>query len=287
MTSVPYSSRSKQSVNSLTNTNVAPSPTDNDVLTYKSATNSWINQSIAAGSAINAQTIDITDNNANTTLYPVLTSGVGVSQILNIDSLARPISVNPSTGDLCVVDTLKIDQLRVAVGKRAGEVNQLGGATAVGQLAGNDSQGKNAVAIGFQAGQTSQLGIAVGSNAGNAGQAISAVAIGVSAGNLTQNTEAIAIGFNAATTLQGQRAIAIGSAAGNISQGRNSIAIGEATASLNQPNNQIFINASGTAVNGANGAALYINPIRGVAHGIGVGVMKYDPVLFEVTYSTT
>tara|TARA_R110000803_G_scaffold64120_1_gene124998 strand:- start:2242 stop:3105 length:864 start_codon:yes stop_codon:yes gene_type:complete len=287
MTSVPYSTRKSQSVNSLTNTNIAPSPTDNDVLTYKSSTNSWINQSIAGGSAINAQTIDITDNNTDTTLYIVLTDNAGVTQSLNVDSITTPISVNPNTGDLNVVDTLKLDQLRVAVGKRAGAINQLGGATALGQLAGNDNQGKNAVAVGFQAGQTEQLGIAVGSNAGNANQALGALAIGVSAGNAGQGRSTVAIGINAATTSQGDGAIAIGSASGNLVQGTSSIAIGKDAASLNQPANQIFISASGTPVNGANTSACYINPIRGVAHGIGVGVMKYDPVLFEVTYSTT
>ena len=28
-------------------------------------------------------------------------------------------------------------------------------------------------------------------------------------------------------------------------------------------------------------------PIRGVAHGLGVGVLKYDTTTFEITYSTT
>jgi hypothetical protein len=31
----------------------------------------------------------------------------------------------------------------------------------------------------------------------------------------------------------------------------------------------------------------FIKPIRGVAHGIGVGLTKYDPTTGELTYSTT
>tara|TARA_R110002153_G_scaffold87603_1_gene216451 strand:- start:5759 stop:6622 length:864 start_codon:yes stop_codon:yes gene_type:complete len=287
MTSVPYSTRKTQSVNSLTNANIAPTPTDNDVLTYKSATNSWINQSIAGGSAINAQTVDITDNNTDTTLYIVLTDNAGVNQSLNVDSMTTPISVNPSTGDLNVVDTLVVNDTQVRCGKSAGSSLQGVGCVAVGQSAGAENQQKNAVAVGARAGEEEQSGIAVGADSGRVTQGLAAIAIGSSAGNSKQGKNAIAIGSSAASSQQGGGAIAIGLSAGNLTQGRQSIAIGTNTASNIQPDNQIFINASGAAVNGATASACYITPIRGVAHGIGVGVMKYDPVLFEVTYSTS
>jgi len=103
----------------------------------------------------------------------------------------------------------------------------------------------------------------------------------VSAGSGSQGTCAVAIGVNAGSSLQGEYAIAIGYRAGLYSQGARSI----------------IINASGIAVGmGAwasnpsqvtNSDSLYIRPIRGVAHGIGVGRLHYDTTTFEVTYSTT
>jgi hypothetical protein len=46
------------------------------------------------------------------------------------------------------------------------------------------------------------------------------------------------------------------------------------------------LNATGVAVNPA-AAGLFVNPIRGVAQGIGVNVLFYNPSTFEILYSTT
>jgi hypothetical protein len=46
------------------------------------------------------------------------------------------------------------------------------------------------------------------------------------------------------------------------------------------------LNASGVALNPAF-AGCFINPIRGVALGIGVGTVFYDTATFELQYSTT
>lgn len=286
MTSVPYSTRKSQSVNSLTNTNIAPTPTDNDVLTYKSATNSWINQA-SGGGAINAQTVDVTNVNGNTDYNLVFTDGAGVNKQLRVDANSTPITVNPNTGDLTVVDTLVVNQNQVRCGKNAGISLQGGGCVAVGQSAGAENQQKNAVAVGAKAGEVEQNGIAIGAASGRQNQELAAIAIGLSAGNSRQGKNAIAIGSSASTSLQGGGAISIGLNAGNLSQGKQSIAIGTNTASNFQPNNQIFINATGGALNGISAGACYIAPLRGLPHGLGVGVVKYDPLSFELTYSTT
>jgi hypothetical protein len=81
----------------------------------------------------------ITDTNTNATYYPTFVAGSGTQPLL-ADISTGPISLNPSNGDFNVVDTLKLTQTQVAVGKGAGQT----------------SQGSSCVAIGYQAGQTSQ-----------------------------------------------------------------------------------------------------------------------------------
>jgi len=81
----------------------------------------------------------ITDTNTNATYYPTFVAGSGTQPLL-ADISTGPISLNPSNGDFNVVDTLKLTQTQVAVGKGAGQT----------------SQGSSCIAIGYQAGQTSQ-----------------------------------------------------------------------------------------------------------------------------------
>lgn len=112
--------------------------------------------------------------------------------------------------------------------------------------------------------------IGVGYNAGISTQSANAVAVGNGAGQLNQKTNTVAIGYNA----------------GNVGQGANSVAIGSFAGQTNQVANSIAINASSIALNPTN-VGCYIRPIRGVAHGIGIGIIKYDPATYEITYSTT
>jgi len=49
----------------------------------------------------------------------------------------------------------------------------------------------------------------------------------------------------------------------------------------------IVISADASAPVVSTDVGLFIKPVRGVAHGVGVGVMVYDPVASEMTYSTT
>ena len=66
------------------------------------------------------------------------------------------------------------------------------------------SQGPYAIAIGRNAGNTEQLGgaIAIGTNAGNTEQLDNAIAIGTDAGYTNQGQYSIAIGYNAGNTDQ-------------------------------------------------------------------------------------
>jgi hypothetical protein len=153
-------------------------------------------------SAVTATNTTITDTNTNATYYPTFVAGAG-SQPLLADISTGAISLNPSNGDFNVVDTLKLTQTQVAVGKNAGLTTQ-----------------------------------------GNAGQGT--------------------------TSGQGNNAIAIGNNAGVASQTAGSICL----------------NASGVALN-PNQAGYFVRPIRGVALGLGVGVVFYDTATFELQYSTT
>jgi hypothetical protein len=64
------------------------------------------------------------------------------------------------------------------------------------------------------------------------------------------------------------------------------IAIGNNAGVASQTAGSICLNASGVALN-PNQVGLFINPIRGVALGLGVGVVFYDAATFELQYSTT
>ena len=154
---------------------------------------------------------DVADNNTNAVFYPTFVDGAGASKPVYADTTTLPISVNPSTGDFNVVDTLKITQTQVAVGKNAGET----------------SQGVNAVACGRQAGQTSQ--------------GIGAVACGYLAGSDAQGVNAVACGNQAGQTSQGAGSVACGYLAGRTNQHANSIVINGTGLALNTLGTSRFI----------------------------------------------
>jgi hypothetical protein len=253
---------------------------------------SWIND---------GGTPTITDTNTNATYYPVFVAGSGVQPLL-ADIATTTTSINPSNGNFSVVDTLKLTQDTVSIGKSAGTTqggnaiaigtsaggNQTAGAVAVGSFAGNGSQGAAATAIGFASGYSAQgaSSTAIGGTAGNANQGAGATAVGYGAGNATQGDSATAVGASAGGSGQGNGAVAIGANAGSTNQGANAIAIGVAAGITNQTAGSICLNASGAAFN-PNQAGCFINPIRGVALGIGVGRVFYNTTTFELQYSTT
>jgi len=238
---------------------------------------SWIND---------GGTPTITDTNANAPFYPVFVAGSGVQPLL-ADIATTTTSINPSNGNFSVVDTLKLTQDTVSIGKSAG-VAQAAGGVAVGNFAGNGSQGAAAVAIGFAAGQTNQAAstIAIGGTAGQTNQAAGATAVGYGAGNANQGNSATAVGTGAGGSGQGAYAVAIGTVAGSTNQGANAIAIGRGAGETSQTAGSICLNASGVALN-SSVAGCFINPIRGVALGIGVGRVFYNTTTFELQYSTT
>ena len=191
-----------------------------------------------------SSTSEVIDTDTSATYYPVFVDGAGSGQVLRADTTTTPISVNPSTGDFLVVDTLNID--------------------------------------------TGNRTLSVGKNAGSSGQANFATAIGEGAGQTDQGTQGVSVGVQAGNGRQGGSAIAIGNRAGFDRQGANSLAIGQHAGQVLQSANTIVLNATGIALNGDLGVSrLFIDPIRPVALGIGVGLLSYDPVTKEVVYSTS
>ena len=95
------------SFNTFCGQNPADPPTYNKVLAEFLPATAFANPSVLA-------------TNANAVVFPVLVAATGAAQQLLADDGATPISVNAATGDFIVVDTLKINQTDVAVGKGAG-----------------------------------------------------------------------------------------------------------------------------------------------------------------------
>lgn len=179
-------------------------------------------------------------------------------------------------------------QNSVSIGSATGEIFQGRESVAVGASAGRNTQGQNAIAIGTEAGEESQKSgaIALGYFSGNTNQGVSAISIGDEAGRTNQGQNAISIGYFSGRFNQASNTVAIGTGAGQTNQGSTSVAIGQNAGRNNQHANSIVINASGLDTNTDGTNRTFIRPIRGVAHGLGVGVLRYDTTTFEITYST-
>lgn len=211
---------------------------------------------------------------------------------------------------------------RVMIGSFAGN-GALSSSVAIGAYAVNYAGGQHVTAIGNSAcrgesdaadphfGGSTNYSTGFGAYAlqRNAGVGVSTafpIAMGLYAGRNSANTNSISIGVNAGQTSCGQYAIALGTEAGKENSGDRSISIGyqahetssagdgdyainigynaSATTAYDKT---IVLNASGTILNPDRASALFINPIRGVAHGLGLGVLHYDTSTKEITYSTT
>ena len=155
---------------------------DSTLLHWKNAPNN--------PAVVNAQTIDVTNNAANSTFRPTFVTGSGVNKTLNCTD--SNWNINPSTGDFTFVRSIDIEGSggsgSVNVGYDAGTGSVTSERVAIGQSAGNNNQARGCVAVGNGAGRSDQAG--------------SAVAIGNLAGNSRQGRDSIAIGNRAATITQ-------------------------------------------------------------------------------------
>tara|TARA_R110000822_G_scaffold116803_1_gene248629 strand:- start:2590 stop:3309 length:720 start_codon:yes stop_codon:yes gene_type:complete len=228
--SVPYSSRKALSVNGLTNATIAPTPTDDDVLTYKSASNSWVNQ--AVGSA--ATTIDVVDNTIDASFKPTYIAGVaGTNKTLNCSNTNW--TINPGTGEFLFLPTIKV-----------------GGDVANGRVAVGANSGTN----------SAQDTTSCGHNAGNVDQNLNACAFGLNAGLERQSANACAFGPNCAVDRQGRSSCAFGNgAAGVAPQPDNQICINASGIAFTGTQSQAcYINPIARRDNGSGVGNMTYNP---------------------------
>jgi len=205
-----------------------------------------------------------------------------LSALGGLEVSGADLQINPSAS--LVFDVSNAVRIGVLAGVGQGDE-----AVAIGHQSGQTLQGASAVAIGVQSGEQNQgqSAVAVGVGSGQTSQSQIAVAVGGSSGQTSQGEGAVAVGFQAGQLNQGQYSTALGEEAGEQNQGQFSVCIGALAGQTTADANSILINASGVALASTGASRTHINPIRGVAHGVGVGVMVYDPVAFELTYSTS
>jgi hypothetical protein len=132
-----------------------------------------------------ANTILITDTNANADFPFVLTDAGGTGQrALFSDGLISPYTTNPTTGAISLGANLRVYDVvpatptaKIAFGVGAGTNNQAANSVAVGTQAGETNLGDSSIAIGFRA---AQAGLAANSICINAtGAALNPAAAGV------------------------------------------------------------------------------------------------------------
>ena len=209
-----------------------------------------------------------TEDNSSTLCYPIFVKSSGSGQKnAFIDSSAGPFTIIPSTGEMKLGTTVKIEgsggNQKIALGVNAGSTGTGSNTIGIGLTAGQLLQNNNGIAIGNAAGNNGQKGgaVAIGTSAGLTTQGTNSIAIGNTAGTTTQGDVSIAIGQNAGQWSQGGSAVAIGNSAGvgttGSGQGSSAVAIGNSTGQFTQGNNAIAIgNNAGNSGQGQHAVAI-------------------------------
>ena len=224
--------------------------------------------------------VTIIDTSANAVFYPTFVTGASSTQ-LNISTLS-PFSINPSTGELKLDSTIKIDggpsgPCSISIGYNAGATGQgnnttgltgptgpTGSAIAIGNQSGYYNQTYGSIAIGYQAGYTGQ-GIALETQDSGTTPIFSAIAIGNQAGQYSQSEGSIAIGYQAGQCNAGDT--------GNI--GAGSISIGLFTGAIRQDDAAIAI---GVGAGGGYYSYLTLRGVTGITGGGATGGQGEDAI---------
>ena len=243
---------SKQLVN-LDDVNVANPVLDN-VLSYDSASEKWINttQAGTSSSTLNGMT-DVNTGSILSLSYLMYDATKWNKNKTNNSKVNLGFNAGNNQGNNCVAigtDAGRVNQAdpAVAIGNGAGENGQTTVSIAIGTDAGKNTQKNNSYFIGHRAGEfrdfsTPEIGIGVGINAGRTLQDFSACAIGAYSGENTQGRIATAIGAYSGNNNQGDYANAIGYESGYTNQEAYCVAVGYRAGYLNQGNSSIAIGA--------------------------------------------
>jgi hypothetical protein len=270
---------------------------DGEVLKYNATTEQWENGEAGGGATEIVETNNLVAKlgtaGANLTSGATenILLGLNAGNALTVGDKNVCIGSNTGTkitdgfnnvfiGENCGSQDNTILQKSVAIGYNCCN-GVVGGdlSVSIGNRAGSIRTGIRTVNIGNEAGR-----YCVDSTDGQG-----SINIGDLAGRTFPKQNSINIGTGAGYPGTSIQAINIGSAAGNSRAGSSSINLGAFSNQTNGTthNQAIVINASGANVPSVGNDTFVVKPVRGVAHGLGVGVMKYDPATGEITYSTT
>lgn len=192
-------------------------------------------------------------------------------------SLLQPIKVKGdldfesagSIGGVLSLDTGNLNSLGASVATLAGnDISFVGNVSVAGTLEISDAV--------LHRGDLDVLGNLTVSGAVNADGGLN-----VSGGNLDLGDPSGFITFGAST------AVRVGDGAGEAGAGTDSVAVGLRAGQTTLDANSIVINATGFDLPTTGASHCHVAPIRGVAHGVGVGLLVYDPATAEITYSTS
>ena len=205
---------------------------------------------------INSNNDPLNPTQSNSFFVKPIRNAIGVTNALFYDSSSGEITYDIAGGGATgiVATNNLISKLDTATSLTTGTRNII-----LGDLAGKSiSTQKDNVFIGHQAGfnATINRGVAIGFEAGENGMGTSSICIGQAAGRNNAGNYSINIGFGA------------GNNGGNHS---GCIVIVGGATTLDP--------------NGAN--RCFMKPIRGVAHGLGVGIPFYDTTTSELSVSST
>jgi hypothetical protein len=192
-------------------------------------------------------------------------------------SLLQPIAIKGdldfesagSIGGVLSIETGNLNSLGASVASLAGnDISFIGNVSVAGTLEISDAV--------LHKGDLDVLGNLTVSGATNADGGLN-----VSGGNLDLSDPSSYITFGAST------AVRVGEGAGEAGAGADSVAVGLRAGQTVLDANSIVINATGADLPTTGANQCHVAPIRGVAHGVGVGLLVYDPASGEITYSTS
>ena len=270
---------------------------DNDVLLYNATTERWENGIVGGGDAIEL----VATNNLVSKLGTAganLNSGATENILLGLNAGNaltggdKNVCIGSNTGTKI---TTGIDNILIGSNAGVNTSTTTNYVIGIGNYSAAGGAGNGSISIGGTAG-TQNAGnesINIGSEAGrfynNSVEGYECINIGRLAGRNQPKAHCVNIGRQAGQNNNSDDAINIGNEAGKARSGLSSINLGKFANQTNGTthNQAIVINATGANVPSVANDTFVVKPIRGVAHGLGVGVMKYDPATAEITYSTT
>ena len=266
---------------------------NNEVLLYNATSGFWENGTVGGGNAVEVEDDRNLVSKLGTSGQNLTSSAIGnVLLGADVGSIITTQNVNVAIG-FNSLSSGSVGQNNIIIGRntaRTGTDNRNDNICIGNECCENANFHFNQnVAIGYRAVKDGGINVSVvlGSEAGRQGDITHGVVMGYSSCRFGTTNNIIAIGKTAHYNGTDNNGICLGERTGFSGCGDHSILIGTKAGEGGKFDRSIVLNATGAQVNATSADSCVIKPVRGVAHGIGVGVMKYDPTTGEITYSTT